>query len=355
MRILMATGLTYLPQRVGGAQSSMHDFAEALIARGHEVAILASLDISDRLGQLNRLKRNLFRWNRYPCDRWAGYKVYRGWNPASGVREIVRRFQPDIIFIHVEDTLRFAAASRAINLPAVVYLHDVEFHNLTAEPHDLTGITWLANSHYTANKFKATYGLEATVLHNIIKKENYQVPDHKGGYVTFINPHPWKGVELAFAIAQTCPDIPFLFVECWRLPKQEQAALQKRIQQTNNITWRPRSLDMREVYRDTSLLIVPSQCEEAWGRVVTEAQINSIPVLASNRGGLPEAVGNGGLILPQDDPAPWIEAIHTLWYNAEQRLNLGIAAGKRANAIELSLPYIAQTLEDHLLQAATFA
>src|SRR3546814_9881685 len=47
----------------------------------------------------------------------------------------------------------------------------------------------------------------------------------------------------------------------------------------------PISHDMREVYRRTHTLLVPSQWEEAWGRVATEAQFSGIPVLASDRGG----------------------------------------------------------------------
>jgi len=71
---------------------------------------------------------------------------------------------------------------------------------------------------------------------------------------------------------------------------------------------------MRQVYRTTHTLLVPSQWEEAWGRVVTEAQYSGIPVLASNRGGLPEAVGPGGQVLPHDAPAAvWAAALREYW------------------------------------------
>jgi glycosyltransferase involved in cell wall biosynthesis len=69
-----------------------------------------------------------------------------------------------------------------------------------------------------------------------------------------------------------------------------------------NVTLHPPTRDMRPLYARARLLLAPSQWEEAWGRVATEAQVSGIPVLASNRGGLPEAVGNGGILLPADAP-----------------------------------------------------
>src|SRR3546814_11226340 len=71
---------------------------------------------------------------------------------------------------------------------------------------------------------------------------------------------------------------------------------------------------MREVYRRTHTLLAPSQWEEAWGRVATEAQFSGIPVLASDRGGLPEAVGPGGRVLPHAAPAAvWAAALREYW------------------------------------------
>jgi glycosyltransferase involved in cell wall biosynthesis len=51
--------------------------------------------------------------------------------------------------------------------------------------------------------------------------------------------------------------------------------------------------------------LVPSRWKESWGRVVSEAQISGIPVLASDHGGLPESVGEGGFLLPPDEVDAW--------------------------------------------------
>ena len=56
--------------------------------------------------------------------------------------------------------------------------------------------------------------------------------------------------------------------------------------------------------------MVPSQWEEAFGRVIVEAQINGIPVLASDVGGIPEALGHGGVLVKNfRDPKAWQKAL----------------------------------------------
>jgi glycosyltransferase involved in cell wall biosynthesis len=48
--------------------------------------------------------------------------------------------------------------------------------------------------------------------------------------------------------------------------------------------------------------------------VVTEAHCSGIPVLASRRGGLPESVGPGGLLIEHDAPlALWRDALSRMW------------------------------------------
>jgi glycosyltransferase involved in cell wall biosynthesis len=48
--------------------------------------------------------------------------------------------------------------------------------------------------------------------------------------------------------------------------------------------------------------------------MATEAHINGIPVLGSDRGGLPEAIGPGGLTVAHDAPiADWLAAFARIW------------------------------------------
>jgi len=52
-------------------------------------------------------------------------------------------------------------------------------------------------------------------------------------------------------------------------------------------------VDPDQFFQQIDLLVVPSKWNEPFGRVVIEAYSNGVPVLVSNRGGLPEIVDEG--------------------------------------------------------------
>ena len=84
---------------------------------------------------------------------------------------------------------------------------------------------------------------------------------------------------------------------------------------------------MNPIYRHTRILLAPSQWIEAWGRVVTEAQFCGIPAVTSDSGGLPEAVGDGGIVIPRDAPInDWITAIQGLYENPQRWADLSARA-----------------------------
>jgi len=80
-----------------------------------------------------------------------------------------------------------------------------------------------------------------------------------------------------------------------------------------NVTWRAAGSDMRDVYRHARIVLAPSRWSEAWCRVVTEAHISGIPVIATGIGGLPESVGDGGILRPADAGIDrWANAVESL-------------------------------------------
>ena len=105
-----------------------------------------------------------------------------------------------------------------------------------------------------------------------------------------------------FALAGACPDIPFLVAESWGLNPHWRNHCLQRARALPNIEWHPPTRDMRTLYARARTLLMPSLWEESYGRTVVEAQINGIPVVASNRGALPEVVGTGGLLVDAHAP-----------------------------------------------------
>lgn len=117
-----------------------------------------------------------------------------------------------------------------------------------------------------------------------------------------------------------------------------------------NIRWRDATLDMRTHYKQARVLLAPSTWPEAFGRVIVEAQISGIPVIASDIGGIPEAMGEGGILIPPvSEPARWAEAIRLLWHDdTEYSLyrEKARSAGKREC---LSPEFLTEKLEKILL------
>jgi glycosyltransferase involved in cell wall biosynthesis len=186
-------------------------------------------------------------------------------------------------------------------------------------------VRFLANSRFVASRARERLGVDAQVIPPLIDHKAYATPT-KRRTVTLINPHPKKGGNIALGLASARPDIPFEFIESWRAARVL-APLRAQAAKLPNVRWRRPILDRKQVFRNTRILIVPSQLEEAWGRVVNEAQASGIPVVASRIGGLAESVGKGGLLVsPVDDPAVWLRTLSRVWDDPEEYERLSKAA-----------------------------
>ncbi len=111
-------------------------------------------------------------------------------------------------------------------------------------------------------------------------------------YVTMINTHPIKGIGIFNAIARKMPTVDFLIVDSW-------TDVPSYIQRLPNIRHQSFTENVRDIYSVTKLLLVPSLYEDGPVRVITEAAINGIPVIANRIGGIPE---NGRMVQLVDPP-----------------------------------------------------
>ena len=86
-----------------------------------------------------------------------------------------------------------------------------------------------------------------------------------------------------------------------------------------------------ELRRRAGVVLAPSRCEEACPYSVLEALAAGVPVLGSDRGGVPELVGRDAT-LPADDAGAWGEALRALWHDRDGRRSRGEAALAAATA-----------------------
>jgi glycosyltransferase involved in cell wall biosynthesis len=329
LRVLFATDHIHVPQGGGGGERNTHELCLAFAARGAVPAVLSSLRAdASWLSWRNRLMRKLPPYPEFPRDTICGYSSFRGWNLRRAA-EVAKRFRPDIIVVQSTHPNPLLDALATCGLPMAVYFHEVADIDHLAS---LAGrrLLVLANSRFTATRLHERCGLDCQVVPPLIDPALYAT-ESRPSRLLFVNTVPRKGLEIAFALAEMRPDIPCDFILSWILSPAQVAELQARAERAGNITLHRPTGDMRPFYATARVLLAPSQWEETWGRVVTEAHVNAIPVLASTQGGLPEAVGPGGILVAADASiAEWHAALGRLWDNPACHAAASVAARNHA-------------------------
>ncbi len=301
MRILFVSDHDFLPDRVGGRESSIDELANMLIKRGHDITVLA---------------RTKTRNTRRPAGEiyWPIlYEIERVTNVFGAAERYLASGRYDFAIYSAKKFSDNISTVEDIRRRQILYVRDAteidDWDESTFQPSQVL----IANSHFIAGRVQMRTGLYPHVVLPIVDFSKYRVKEI-GGDVTFINPVRVKGMELAFAIAERNPEISFRFILCWDIETREIKRLENRAQSLGNVTMVEAQLDARPIYASSRMLMVPSQWEEGFGRVVLEAQCNGIPVIAAARGGIPEAVDDGGILLDGDAGVEeWSEALASLW------------------------------------------
>ena len=280
------------------------------------------------------------------CDEPFGYPVFRSTEPLHDVPVVVQSVRPRIVIVNSGEFMALADRFVECGVATVVYIRDLFFGSLGGRVRNHHLIRYVTTSRALATRFEETFGFRPVQIPPIVLPELYEVePNRKN--VTFVCPVPVKGLEIAFALAERRPDIPFSFVECWPLDLASQSQLKHRVETLENVVLRRSTQDMREIYSETKIMLVPSTWFEGWGRVVSEAQVSGIPALVSNIGGLPEAVGPGGLLVaPDASMDEWQRALSQMWDDLETYERLVALAYQHARRSEFHPDAVLQPLLD---------
>lgn len=335
MRILFVTGDAHLPQIRGGVQSSTEQLISHVRSEGHDGAVACTLRPSDFTTITSRISMKLRR-RRFSHEFYNGYSVYRSWDILGNIEGVVASYRPDVAVVQHNNTVPLSCKLLSMRVPVVIYMRNVEFGELDGRLDDLAdAVKFIANSNFTRLKYEQEFGIQAHVIPPLVDPQRYKVVSDRKN-VTFINPIPLKGLNIAVEVAKACPDIPFNFVENWAQSREDRERLRSMVAEIPNVDISSPTEDMRSIYKDAAIVLAPSVWEEAWGRVATEAQVSGIPVIGSRQGGLPEAIGPGGITLDITAPiSEWTAALRDLWSDEAKYMKLSAQALQYAGRDDL--------------------
>lgn len=200
------------------------------------------------------------------------------------------------------------------------------------------------SSPFLSERYREAIGLRSTGIEPPIDWSDVEAPGGLRRFVTFVNPSPAKGAmlfaRLADMLGSARPDIPMLIVQSATGAGSLNAIPGIDFRKYPQIMVAPATPRPADFFALTRILLVPSAVAESFGRVAAEAMINGIPALVSDRGALPETVGEAGRVIPlpswmtehttqlptADEARPWFDAICELWDDEEAYLRASVVA-----------------------------
>jgi glycosyltransferase involved in cell wall biosynthesis len=165
------------------------------------------------------------------------------------------------------------------------------------------------NSHYTAEMYGRT---DENVVYTPIEDEDYRV-DERGEKILHVNASEIKGIDVTLDVAKKMTGEEFLVVG--RVQDEE---IKQKMEEMENVEYGGYYEDMREVYKKTKIVLVPSRIRETFGRIPAEAAVSGIPAVSSTRGGLSEPMPTEELMVEGHDPDDYVEKIREIEENYEK-------------------------------------
>ncbi len=307
MRILLAHNSLYYPS-YGGGDKSNRLLMEALAARGHQVTVVARVEdfgprphtrllreLAERRVVVKNENSNSIRFELGGVE----VRVLTGQPKLRAFfSDQMEEFDADVILTSTDDPAHLML-QRALRAPRarVVYLiratvalpfgpdSSLCSEAKTAALHAVDGV--VAVSEYVA-RYAREWGQLDAVYAPISLLENAEFPASgriENRFVTMVNPCGVKGIAILLGLAAQMPEVEFAAVPTWGTTAADILALRRH----PNITILPPVDDIHPVFEQTRVALVPSLWAEARSRIILEAMVRGIPVMASDVGGLREA------------------------------------------------------------------
>ncbi len=166
----------------------------------------------------------------------------------------------------------------------------------------------ISNSDYMRRVIERFLGLTAPVVYPTFDIDHWAQPGNPGREsILFTKPLKRKGLPIFIDVAREMPDRNFV------VAGKASLSARQALEALPNVTVIDWSDQMKSVYADTRLLLGPAIWPEPFGRVYVEAASAGVPSITSNRGGIPEAIGDAGVLIDDIyDTQAWTAAIRAL-------------------------------------------
>jgi surfactin synthase thioesterase subunit/glycosyltransferase involved in cell wall biosynthesis len=291
LKILLAQNAVYYPAH-GGGEKSNRLLMEALAACGHECRVVAREAA------------------RQAAETFERHGVHVRTAPDNRLRAAfaaeAAAFHPDVILASTDDPAQILLEPALQSGARVVYLvratlavpfgPDSAFPSEAQTARIRRADAVVGVSQYVADYVRQYAGIPAVhVPISLMEPEDW--PDlgrFENQFVTMVNPCAVKGIAIFLALADAFPEVQFAAVPTWGTDDTDRAALAARA----NITVLNPVDDINQLLARTRVLLAPSLWAEARSRMVLEAMLRGIPVIAANTGGLPEAKMGVPYLLP---------------------------------------------------------
>ena len=363
MKIIKITSF-YSPV-TGGMETHMLNESKELIKLGHQVSIYTSN--SKRKGKLNSGKtiEDQIEINRFKT--WFRLSYFTPFFPGVFLKSIFDNY--DVLHSHsyrqthnltiIIAKLRNKKAILSTHWPEYpkelrsgfmnffIPLFDKTLGKLILKFADHMIVQSEQEKKWLINKFKIKEdkikiiepGIEEKYL-KIIKPGNFKTKFKiKNRFILSLGRiHPSKGIDKLITIAPKINATIVIAGSGEYLNKlKEKAYGIKNIIFTGRIT----EEEKIEGIKDCEIYVTTSNYE-AFGITLIEAMAQGKPVIGSNVGGIPETIGNGGLIFNKDNLEELIKKINLLLKDKKLRKSLGNNGLKKAK--ELTWPKIAKRI-----------
>ena len=316
MRILLAHNSLYYPS-YGGGDKSNRLLMEALAARGHAVRVVARVEHFGAEAHAALLRELTARGAAPLAREQAGVEfqlngvevriLTRDPNLRTYFAAQVRAFEPEIVVASTDDpahlmleiALRPGRARVVYLVRATIALPFGPDSGLPSEfqteaLRQADGV--VAVSEYVAQYTRQWGGVEAIhVPISLLDPGGHpRLGSFDNRFVSMVNPCAVKGISIFLALAERFPRVEFAAVPTWGTTAADFTALRK----LPNVSILQPVDDIDDLLRQTRVMLAPSLWAEARSRMILEAMSRGIPVMASEVGGLAEAMLGMDYLLP---------------------------------------------------------